>query len=132
MPQEVGNRFDVHPGLEPRHSRRVAHGVHTDVLDTGLTGRYLDGPQDIARLDECAHLGGETLVGLSKNHAVTIFYPATTRRTYKSAPGSYTTLLDATGDTRRTLYSGTQLDSLRGSEAIRNGFQGFGRSAGRP
>jgi hypothetical protein len=37
-----------------------------------------------------------TLVGLSKNHAMTFNHSATTRRSPGSGPDSYTTLLDAT------------------------------------
>jgi len=37
-----------------------------------------------------------TLVGPSKNHAMTFIYPATTCRDLASRPDSYTTLLDAT------------------------------------
>ena len=53
------------------------------------------GPVDIVgsghRVDSFARV---TLDGLSKNHAMTFIYPATTRRTIKS--DSYTTLVDAT------------------------------------
>uniref|UniRef100_UPI001E4CF49D hypothetical protein n=1 Tax=Nocardia sp. CNY236 TaxID=1169152 RepID=UPI001E4CF49D len=43
----------------------------------------------------------KTLVGLLKDHAVTVLYPATTRSDFAGV-WSYTTLLDATSQTQLT------------------------------
>jgi hypothetical protein len=45
--------------FEPPNRGRVPQGVDTDVLDTGRLRRYLDDPQQVARVDGPAELVGE-------------------------------------------------------------------------
>src|SRR3984957_6965992 len=59
VPQQVGDGFDMPARLQPRHRRAVPQRVHPDILDARLRRRRLDGPQDVARLDRGAELGGE-------------------------------------------------------------------------
>jgi hypothetical protein len=43
LPEQILHRFDVHPGLEPRHRRGVARGVHPDTFHPGVGRGGFDG-----------------------------------------------------------------------------------------
>lgn len=38
LPEQIGDRLDMHTGLEPVDGRTVPQRVHTDALDAGCAG----------------------------------------------------------------------------------------------
>ena len=59
MPEQIGDRLDMHTGLEPVHGGAVPKCVDADALDACGLGGALHDAQQIARVDRPAQLGGE-------------------------------------------------------------------------
>src|ERR1700757_60120 len=66
-----------------RPARGVGFGAHQGVEDRSRQCRPVDMVGSGHRVDSFARV---TLVGLSKNHAMTLIYPATTRRPSTHGP----------------------------------------------
>ncbi len=59
MSEQIGDGLDMHTGFEPAKGRRVPQGVRPDTFDPGCLGGDFDDPQETARVDRAAELGGE-------------------------------------------------------------------------